>query len=375
MNELTIMPPSEAVPEGIKRADTLAIFADFQAQAENLKTTAETLTVTKADQKAEMKLARQTRLTLRGLRITIESKRRELGEFHLRETQKINGQAKALRDMIEPLEERLLLQEEFVERETARIEQSNREARTAELTPFLDGAPIVTDLGKLTAEDYAKLLQATKDAQSARLAREKFEREAAEKKAAEEAAERARIKSENERLRQEAIEREVAAKAERERMEAEAKAAREKAAAERKAAEDAARKEREALEAKAAEERRAAAAALKAEQDRARKEKESAEAKAQAEREAAAVKARKEREELEAKAKAERDAKAAALAAPDQEKLRALAYALRMVALPSMSTEAGKAVVTTIAGWKEKLAARIEAEASALAGSKQGGLL
>jgi hypothetical protein len=63
-------------------------------------------------------------------------------------------------------------------REAIRIEDEKREARKAELTPFMSGV-IAVDLGKLKDEEYAQLLQDAKDAQTVRLAREKAEKKAA----------------------------------------------------------------------------------------------------------------------------------------------------------------------------------------------------
>lgn len=226
---LELVPQGEELPT--KRADTVAIWSDFKTQAEKLKTTAETLTVTDVSQVAEMKLARATRLALKELRVSVEHKRKELGEHYLRETKKINAAATELKEIIEPLETRLLEQEQFVEREFLRICGEKRTSRTAELTPFLT-APCVVDLGAMKDEDYASLLQSTKDAHQAKIDREKREKEEAEAKAKAEAEERERIRLENERLKKEAEERDEQAKKEREEAIELARVEKEKADAE-----------------------------------------------------------------------------------------------------------------------------------------------
>ena len=165
----------------------LAPFDQFRAQAEKLKVTAETLTVTDINDKAGTKLARATRLELREVRIAIDKRRKELGEHHLRETQRINADAKVLREMIEPLEARLQDQEDFIERETARIQDEKRTTRAAELAPFLSG-PVSVDLGVMTDEAYAGLLSDSKGLHAAKLEREAKEK--AEAAAAKEEAER-----------------------------------------------------------------------------------------------------------------------------------------------------------------------------------------
>src|SRR6185295_8630917 len=146
----------DSLPEA--RMKQLVVWDDFKSQAEKLKTTAETLTVTDVSQVAEMKLARATRLTIKNLRIAIVHKHRELKESVLEESRKIDGGKNELLKILEPLEERLLLQETFAERETERIRTGVRESRTAELSPYLS-APVVIDLADLTEENYSALLR------------------------------------------------------------------------------------------------------------------------------------------------------------------------------------------------------------------------
>lgn len=203
---------TEKTPEPMKE---VAVWDGFKSKAEELMKTATTLTVTDASQVAEIKKARDIRLLLRDLRISIEKRRKELGEYHLREKQSIDADAKALKDMIEPLEDRLLIQEEFVEREEAKVQAEKKSARLAEITPFLT-APIAIDLGLISDQSYKDLLTDAKNAHEAKLQRERHEREERE---ASEKRERERIEAqrlENERLRKEADEREEAIKKERE---------------------------------------------------------------------------------------------------------------------------------------------------------------
>lgn len=252
--------------ELMQRADVPAVWETFREKLTKLKATAETLTVTDVTQLAEMKLARATRLTLKNLRLEIETKRKELGEEALRRKQKIDLDARCLKELIEPLEVRLLEQENFIEFETARIERVKRDDRTKELTPYLSGPPAV-DLGKMSGADYSALLNDSKAAHVARLERERKEKEAGEAAAK---AERERIEAqrvENERLKKEAKERE-----------AEIKKEREAATAERKAAEEIARKEREAREKIEAEVEKKKAEEAKAESERIIAEKKAASA-------------------------------------------------------------------------------------------------
>lgn len=351
-----------------KRADAVAIWDDYRMQAEKLKTTAETLTVTDVSQVAEMKLARATRLALKDLRVTIEKKRKELGEHYLRASQKINADAKTLKDIIEPLEARLLEQEEFAEREALRTENERRTRRTAQLSEFVTG-PVAVDLGKLTRDEYAALLRDSKEAHEARLARVKKEADEAEARAKVEAEERERIRLENERLKKEAQEAAEKARVEKKKADAELARVRAEAEAERKKIESAANAEREAAEAQ-----------RKADAEKARKEQAKRDAAAKAEREASEAKARVEREarekadaELAAIKAAEEKEKAdciaaqrAAQMAPEKEKLMALAMKFRRIIVPDMNTLKGIDTVHDIENKVEEFAAWIEQKAASL---------
>jgi colicin import membrane protein len=406
----TETPELELAPEqpGEAPMKQLAPYDEFKAKIESLKKTAESITVTDISQTAEMKIARTTRLALKDIRISIEHRHKELKADILVQGRKIDAGKNELLAVLEPLELRLKDQEEFIERETARIQSEKRIARIAEITPFLSAPPLV-DLGLVKDDAYAGMLQDAKDAHAARLAREQREKEEAEAKAKAEAEERERIRVENERLKKEAAEREAAAKAERE--------AAEKARLE---AEESARKEREAAAAKLREANEKAERERKEAAEKARKEREAIEAKARADKEAAEAQARKEREaerlkmkqdreaeeakmreqmrkneeaaaldrkiaedqrqraealqksirEQEAKLKAKIDAeeseKKRLAKAPDKEKLLAFAEVVWSLKIPVFATEEGKLVGEKLAGGIKKLGTWIETKAGEL---------
>lgn len=367
-----VLTPAESPEvESLPRADLPAIWDGYKSQAEKLATTAKTLVVTDASQLADMRLARATRLELRQVRLDVEARRKELVDEFLRKQQGINAAAKAIKDYIEPLEERLLEQEQFAIRAEERRLADLLEKRTAAVLEFLRN-PAHFNLAELTEEEFAELLSS--------FARDKAAKEEADRKVAEELAarqkaeaeERERVRLENERLKAEAAE------AARQRAEAEA--------------------ERKRLEESAAEERRKAAAALEAEQAKARAEREKIEAAAKAEREAAeqrareaAEVARQEREKAEAEARQQRDArerleaaerkrladeqaakKAAeatarkAANAPAKEKLLAFAATVRGLQVPQLTGTDGAAIATEAAGMISRLAAWVESKASTL---------
>lgn len=354
--------------ETMKRADLPVIWGEFRTKVEALKKTAETLTVTSVDDKEGMKLARVTRLALKNARVDIDAKRKELGEEALRRKQKIDSDAKELRDIIEPLEERLLEQEKFAERaeETRKVEL--KASREKELALFGADTQFV-NLSEMPEEQYETFYNNAQAGYRSKLAAEKKAEEDRIAKEKADAEERERIRVENERLKKEAAERDekarkdrVAAEAERVRLELEnaekariAKEAADKEAdrirAEAAKAAEVARKEKEAIEAKAATERAAAKKREDAAAAKSKAEKDAADAKAKTEREArekleAEIAAKKAKEDADKKATEAATKKAAR--APDKQKVIAFASVVMKLETPDLTTPEGKAIAGEI---------------------------
>jgi hypothetical protein len=331
-----LMTASEVIPTNAKQ---VAVWQSFHEQAKKLKTTAETLIVTDVSQVAEMKLARVTRLTIKDLRVTITHKHKELKQDVLEEGRKIDAEKNTLLAILEPLESRLLEQENFAERQAAKIIAEKRTARTIELSPFFSG-PLLIDLGVITDEQYSNLLQDSKTLHNAKLeAKAKAEREAAEAASAE----RKRIEEqriENERLRKEAAERE----AEKAKLAKQLEDQRKASAAKLK-------KERDAAEAQAQVERDAAAKVIRDAQ----------EALARVKAEQAAKLAEEQRIAFEKKAAEQR-----AAFAPDKEKLLVIAAAFRNWRFPEMTSEIGLVKIKDVRNNLDRLAAYVETEANKL---------
>lgn len=370
----------------MKRANPEAAFDKLSQEITPILEQSKALTVADANKLAVVKVADEYRKDVKKLRCAVEAHRKELVADLNKQTKDINGAAGKLWDICEKEEERLLEIIEHGQREVERVQAEKRTARTAELTPFIS-APISVDLGVVTDEHYAAMLQDAKDACEMR--RQRAEKEKAELEAKEkaEAEERERVRLEVERLKKEAAEREAVLEEERRKAAEEKRIADEKLAAERKAAEDAAKLAKQKAD-----------AAAKAALEKARKEREEIEAKAKAEREAAEAVARKEREEAaaenarlakiaeeqrqkaaevariarEATEKAEREEaarkaeEARLAAAPDKEKLMAFAETIRILQVPQMVTERGVQISADIdeqlgkmAKWVEKKAAEL----------------
>ncbi len=307
-----LLEPETETPslELMPRADAEAILNGYLAQAEALRHTAETLTVTAIEDIAGQTLARNTRLSLRSIRIETEKRRVAMVEDMTKETRRINAAAKAVKDFIEPLEERLLEQEQFVDREKERLLDARRQARLTELAPFLTSQPPV-DVGLMETDVYRSFLSDAKDLHALKLQRERAAEEVRLAKEKADAEEREKMRVENERL-----------KAEAEAREAEALKEREAAAA----------KQRE-IEAAASKELKEAADALA-------KEREAREAAERRQQQAADAEQRRLNAELraeEARKAAEAQAARKAAAAPDKQKLVAFVSLIQALPVPMLS--------------------------------------
>ncbi len=330
-------------------------FETMFADADRWARTARAIQVTDVVQVREMKLARESRLALREIRVNADKARKRLKEDGLRRGKAIDGIFAVLKDLIEPLEEHLLEQEKFAERAEEARKLQLRQAREEALRVLGTDPIAYANLGETTEEVWALTLRSAQEAKAAReeaarqaeLVRVEAERIAAEKRDAARAeaarveAERAererQTAAENERLRAEAIVREREAAAERHAA-AKERAAREEAAAAEKAIleEELRAKEAERLEAeKAAGAAKAHAAAL--------------EYQAQIEQ------AQQEQIAREAAERAE-----AAQLAPDREKLIAYANMIRNLKPLPCASERGRKAEAEIAKQIGKLAAWVE---------------
>lgn len=254
-NQLEII-VKESQLESSKAQFILENFKNYFEIAAEWEQKAKNLIVTRADQSAEMQMARTGRLFLREKRIAIEKARKELKEQALREGKAIDGIANVLKALIVPIEEYLDKQERFIE-----IEQEKK--------------------------DTALRLEIEKRMEEERIAKEKQEAE-----------EREKIRIENERLKKEALEKEKALAEERKKQEAKLAAERAKAEEERNKQEAILAKERE----KANAERAKAESEKRAIEEKARKEKE-AQAKKVAEEKAKAEEISRKKLEAERKEK------------------------------------------------------------------------
>lgn len=268
-------------------------FGSYEKTAQEWESKAKMIVVTSRDQTTEMAMAKEARRKFSLMRIELEKARKTIGEPAFRKYKAVNAVAKYLQSLIQPIEDHLLEQENFIKNDDARIAAEKK----------------IEEERKLEAERLAKIEADRKEQELIRLENERLKKEA-DKREAQMLKER-----EKARLKQEAIEKK--ALAEKQRLEAKVKKEREEAEAEKK-------KMQEAQQKKLNEERRA-------------REKIQAELKAKKDEE---ERRQKEAEEAEFKRLAEIKRKEEeALKASDSVKFKAYIKALSEVKAPEVQDE------------------------------------
>lgn len=210
--DLVIMVKESGVPDEISKS-LIEAFEPFMLQAKEWNEKAKKVTVTDISQVREMMEARNARLALKNIRVSVEKRRKELKENYLVTSKAIDGVAKFITALIEPTEDYLQDQESF----KVRYEEQQKELlcakRMAELKEFeVDGS--FYQLGTLPNDQYESLLESSrrakehrgaeaKSAEEARLAEEIRVSEEGKERARKEAEEREAVRLENERLKAE----------------------------------------------------------------------------------------------------------------------------------------------------------------------------
>ncbi len=288
------------------------------------------LTVESIDDKRGLAVVHDARMNVKNLRLSIERRRKELKAESLEYGKRVDGAARDLTKLLEPIEAHLEHEESIVVRERERLANiaiEQKRSRTIERLGLLRDAGatyLSTDVEDMPQQQFDALLS---DKQ-----REKLDRD---EKIAAEAAERAKVAEAN-RIEAEKLAAERA-ELDRQRKEQEAKAA------EAKRIEDERLAGERAELAKQRQEQLAAQAKIDAEHKRV------ADAKAEQERLAALEKAKEEAataalleiERRQEQEEAERRRLEALL--PDHEKLMTLAATVESISVPPVSVNAAKA--------------------------------
>lgn len=251
--------------EKITAKEVGAILAEFQMtiSLDHIAKESRAIVVTSINQTELMEAARRQRIAYKNERNRLDKARKEIKEPYLRKTQVIDGAGRIIRRMFEEEESYLEQQETFKERHYAEIRKRLVSERTEALTPFVeDMTPFLAGIGVLNQEVFDNLLEREK---RAFLQREEEARQQAEAKKAEDE----RLQRENDELRERNRLAELEAanakaekeKAERQKAEAEAETLRIKQESEAEALrvrQESERKERERIAAEEAEKKRLA---------------------------------------------------------------------------------------------------------------------
>lgn len=268
-----------------------------------------------------MAVAREKRIALKNVRISVERKRKELKEDIVRSGRAIDSVARFVKETIEPAEKYLETQEKFAELRAAERKAAKKAERLEALNKLGSDASMY-NLDDMDDEKFAELVAKLEaDIKAAEEAAAKAE---ADRLAAIEAEKKrqAEIEAENAKLRAEAEAREKAAAEERARLEAESAAR----LAEQQAILDEERRKREAIEAE-----------------------------------------QRVRAEAEAKAKREaEESERATLLAPDKEKLLKLASDIEDMTLPALNSKDARDVLEQVEGLLAKVTTYIRGNVKGL---------
>lgn len=182
-------------------------FAPFILQADEWSEKAKLLVVSDATQLAEMAKAREARLALKSVRLSISEAHKELKADSLKYTQTLDLIKRTLIGLIEPTEAHLQQQEDFIKIEEAKRKGELKLTREQMLAPF----GIVTEfynLGDMDVDAWESLYSISKKSYEDRIAFEKKSEEERIKREEAEVRERERIQLENEELKRKQAEQE-----------------------------------------------------------------------------------------------------------------------------------------------------------------------
>lgn len=315
------------------------------------------LKVLNLDDEKGFKAVHSARMIVKGKRIEVEKRRKELKVDALEYGKKVDSEAKRIFGLLEPIETHLTLEEEKVTKEKERIraeqeaqEKAKIERRVNALFQFGVVLPFA-DVAAMSDADFEQRLataMTTYETEQARLAEEKRrleEEQLAIQKAREEEAgrlEKQRQEQEAERLKLDAIRKDQ-------------EEVNRKIEAEKKAIEDAKRAEEERKNREAFEKQAAENARIQAEK----------EAHEKAEMEARGKKEREAREEAEEVARKLEKIRFESLR-PDKEKLAVWAQQIGTQTLPQVSDAKAKEIVVNANRALQIIAERIIKQAEKL---------
>lgn len=267
------------IPEQLEVATNEQQLATLQAYKEQIAAAAvvaSTLTIAGIDDRKGYKVVHDTRMSVKNLRVAITKRAKEIRDDAVKFQKAVIAVEKELIDMLSPIENHLLNQEEAIDAEKERIKAEEARKKAEALQVRMDQLMAVgcfmnpQQVADMSAERFSETIKAESEKYEARKSAELIERQQQE-------AEELRLKQERE-----AEAAALAAERERLRLDREAENARIAAenarmAEERRGLEAQQRKEREALDAARAEMEREKAIIQKQKDDAAKAEREAKE--------------------------------------------------------------------------------------------------
>ncbi len=221
-------------------------FAPFEQQATEWKERAEQLVVTDVSQTELIASAREARLSIRKIRLAVTNKHQELKEDSLKKGQALDKIKRVLLGLIEPIEEHLQQQEDFVK---IKLEEQAKQLfaeRADQLKPYMAAEMIAQmSLVEMNQDVFNSFLNGQRLAHEAKIEAERKEAEQKLKEQKAKEAEEEKTRKQNQKLQEEKAKLEAKLKKEREekrKLEQEQKDREEKAEQERKAKQAAERK-------------------------------------------------------------------------------------------------------------------------------------
>ena len=155
-------------------ADAQQLLAEYGApftEAGEILAHYETIKVEDENDKPTMKLAREQRLKLRAVRVSVENKRKELKADIVKRGNAIDGVARFVKEVISPAEEYLQSQEDYAKIKAAERAALRKALRTETLAQYTDNTAVY-DLESMSDEDFGALTDKLKSEHDARVAAE-----------------------------------------------------------------------------------------------------------------------------------------------------------------------------------------------------------
>ena len=161
------------------------------------------ITVTGEDQEAEMKIAHDYRMKIRGIRLDADKIRKAMKENSNRYNKAVQSVYNIVEAICKPAEDHLQLQEDYAKiKEQARVDAITA-ARSDEMEPLQEFIPEGYDYGTMAPEDFASLKKRAEKLKAMDDAEKKEIADAEAKVAEDKRIEDERLRTENEALRKE----------------------------------------------------------------------------------------------------------------------------------------------------------------------------